>query len=90
MIDRDIVYELARKAGGVPAGGATFIAGTIDWDRFSALVAAEVGIDQWHRGFAEGQAVEREACAQVAEWEPCITHTPQRIAAAIRARGDAK
>lgn len=33
---------------------------------------------------------EREACAQVAEWEPCITHTPQRIAAAIRARGDAK
>lgn len=33
---------------------------------------------------------EREACAQVAEWEPCITHTPQRIATAIRARGDAK
>ena len=32
---------------------------------------------------------EREACAQVAEWEPCITHTPQRIAAAIRARSGA-
>ena len=31
---------------------------------------------------------EREACAYVAEWEPCITHTPQRIAAAIRARGN--
>ena len=32
-------------------------------------------------------AAEREACAQIAEWEPCITHTPQRIAEAIRARG---
>lgn len=33
---------------------------------------------------------EREACAKVAEWEPCVTHTPQRIAAAIRARGGVK
>lgn len=32
--------------------------------------------------------IEREACAHVAEWEPCITHAPQRIAAAIRARGN--
>ena len=35
-------------------------------------------------------AAEREACAQVAEWEPCMTHSPQRIAAAIRARGETK
>ena len=39
-------------------------------ERFAALVAS----------------AEREACAQVAEWEPCLTHTPHRIAAAIRAR----
>jgi hypothetical protein len=32
--------------------------------------------------------VEREACAKVAEWEPCMTDTPKRIAAAIRARGN--
>ncbi len=32
-------------------------------------------------------AAEREACAKVAEWEPCMTNTPKRIAAAIRARG---
>lgn len=30
---------------------------------------------------------EREACAKVAEMEPCLTHTPQRIADAIRTRG---
>jgi hypothetical protein len=35
------------------------------------------------------RADEREACAKVAEWEPCMTDTPKRIAAAIRARGQA-
>ena len=40
-------------------------------EKFAALVAA----------------AEREACAKVAEWEPCITCTPKRVAAAIRARG---
>ncbi len=33
-------------------------------------------------------ADEREACAKVAEWEPCMTDTPKRIAAAIRARAN--
>jgi hypothetical protein len=33
-------------------------------------------------------ADEREACAKVAEWEPCMTDTPKRIAEAIRARGN--
>jgi len=36
------------------------------------------------------RADEREACAKVAEWEPCMTDTPKRIAAAIRARGETK
>ena len=34
----------------------------------------------------EAVEAEREACAKVAEWEPCMTNTPKRIAAAIRAR----
>jgi len=38
---------------------------------------------------ADAIADEREACAKVAEWEPCMTDTPKRIAAAIRARGNA-
>jgi hypothetical protein len=42
-------------------------------ERFASLVAS----------------AEREACAKVAEWEPCMADTPQRIAAAIRARGQA-
>jgi hypothetical protein len=36
----------------------------------------------------EAVEAEREACAKVAEWEPCMTDTPKRIAAAIRARGN--
>ena len=57
----------------------------------------ECGIEVWLSGergvqtlerFAElVRADEREACAKVAEWEPCMTDTPKRIAAAIRARG---
>ena len=34
----------------------------------------------------EAMETEREACAQIAEWEPCMTNTPERIAAAIRNR----
>ena len=36
----------------------------------------------------EAVEAEREACAKVAEWEPCMTDTPKRIAEAIRARGN--
>ena len=46
---RDELIKLARRAGGVPAGVGTFIAGTINWEHFAALVAA----------------AEREACAKV-------------------------
>lgn len=35
----------------------------------------------------QAQAEERDACAKVAEWEPCMTDTPHKIASAIRARG---
>lgn len=44
---------------------------------------------RWIEAAKLSNAAEREACAKVAEWEPCMTNTPQRIAAAIRARGQA-
>lgn len=37
----------------------------------------------------EAMEREREACAQVAEWTPCLTSAPDRIASAIRARSSA-
>ena len=43
----------------------------------------------WIEAHYDDAEKEREACAQIAEWEPCITYTPQRVAAAIRARGQA-
>ncbi len=59
---------------------------------FEALVRADERNRTWtqehwteyERSIA---AAEREACAKVAEWEPCMTDTPKRIAIAIRARG---
>jgi hypothetical protein len=61
---------------------------------FEALVRADereefqrwfVGVITQHEQLI---LAEREACAKVAEWEPCMTDTPKRIAAAIRARGN--
>ena len=52
--------------------------------------SAKVFIDWVAQSFAERlkeeRKAEREACAKVAEWEPCMTDAPKRIAAAIRAR----
>ena len=79
------IFRLALQAGFKEGDLSLF---PILLMKFSDLVAAEVGIAQWHRGYAEGQSVERAACAQIAEMEPCMTHTPQRIAAAIRARSE--
>lgn len=69
---RDTIIKLAREAKVFIPRGLQEAVAIQELERFAALVAA----------------VEREACAQVAEWEPCVTHTPQRIAAAIRARGN--
>ena len=64
--------------------------------RFAALVASaereRIESRPWGAGkewIARAVEAEREACAKVAEWEPCMADTPQRIAAAIRARGQA-
>lgn len=40
--------------------------------------------------YAAGAAAEREECAKLADWEPCLTDTSRRIADAIRARGEVK
>ena len=72
---RDEIIKLARRAGGVPAGVGTFIAGTINWEHFAALVAA----------------AEREACAKVCEARYMGDNNREdmearRCSAAIRAR----
>lgn len=68
MIDRDTTIRLAREVGAVSEviamgrhSGILFTPHELE--HFAALVAAEVGIAQWHRGYAEGQSVEREQCA---------------------------
>ena len=52
--------------------------------------SAKVFVDWIARSFSgrleEERKAERETCAKVAEWEPCMTDAPKRIAAAIRAR----
>lgn len=84
---KDEIVKLAREAG-MPSLSLIDI-GYLE--HFAALVAAEVGIAQWKRGYAEGQAAEREACAQV-----CDAHHRQYdlseldwCAKAIRARSQA-
>lgn len=74
---REDVIRMAREAEIIDFRDASddpHVAQMVEFlERFAALVAA----------------AEREACAQVAEWTPCLTSAPDRIAAAIRARGQA-
>ena len=70
---RDDVIRMAREAG-FPSMSIDNISDT-DYarlSRFASLVAAD----------------EREACAQIAESEPCLTYAPQRIALHIRTRNN--
>jgi hypothetical protein len=71
-----------------------FMGNTDSLKAFEALVRADereefqrwfVGVITQHEQLI---LAEREACAKVAEWEPCMTDTPKRIAAAIRNRGN--
>ena len=69
---RDDIIHMAREAGfeELFEHSDDWVCFTEEIERFAALVAAH----------------EREACAKLAEWEPCLTDTSHRIAAAIRAR----
>ena len=87
MTKEDII-KLAREAGLVygsdekPLGSVT---------RFAALVAEHERKKRhaaWHEGFEAGRKAERDFCAAVAEWTPDAMGTAQKIAAAIRARGE--
>jgi hypothetical protein len=77
---QDEIIEMAKQAGwkdmkdyDSEMNESFFIGKFTDLKTFANLVAQH----------------EREACAKAAEWEPCMADTPQRIAAAIRARGQA-
>jgi hypothetical protein len=70
---QDEIIEMARQAGGVPAGDGCLIAGTVNLRKFAKLVAAK----------------EREACAKVcdglaSDWYE--KHHPLECARKIRAR----
>ncbi len=61
-------------------------------ERFAAIVAEHERKKRhaaWHEGFEAGRNAERNFCAAVAEWTPDVMGTAQKIAAAIRARGQA-
>lgn len=86
---RDEIIKMAREAGGVPAGGGTFIAGTIDWERFAALVAAaeREACSNHYLGIMRGAiAEEREACAHIAD-QMTQNSFLGAVGKAIRARG---
>jgi hypothetical protein len=88
----DKTIDMAREAGFADEKGTIHAAYQLK--AFEALVRADERNRTWtQEDWTEYEcsiaAAEREACAKVAEWEPCMTNTPQRIAAAIRARGQA-
>ena len=73
-MNRDDIIRMAREAGLTLRGHYDEPGSTPqELERFAALVAA----------------AEREACAQIADAEASIEGIAQRIAAAIRARGNA-
>lgn len=70
---RDEIIRMALEADPFGVDGRLYAMSQLTpetLERFAELVAA----------------AEREACAKVAEWQPCESRTPQRIADAIRAR----
>ena len=79
MFKRDDIIRMAREAGDlfVTQFGVAASA-TPEWlERF------------FRAAYAAGAAAEREACAQIADAEASIEGIAQRIAVAIRARGNA-
>lgn len=94
MKSEDII-RMAREAWGNSDPSVGSPAWVYTMERFAALVAkrAVSNIDpaswmSWQEGYAAGAAAEREACAQIADAEASIEGIAQRVAAAIRARGN--
>jgi len=94
---QDEIIEMAKQANaGMLHGGGYSLFGTDAIEAFAKLVAQHerkrIESRPWgacKECMALAVEGEREACAKVAEWEPCMTDTPHRIASAIRARGQA-
>ena len=96
-MDRETIIKLAREAGFSTGKRSDHIYGfdrdgdyTEELEDFAKLVAEHAikSAPDYKMGYADGVAAEREACAKVAEWTPDAIGTSQKIAAAIRARGN--
>lgn len=88
MIDRNKTFDLMREAKFNSEDHYAIVEMLL---HFANLVAAEVGIAQYQRGYEEGKAFEREACANIVEnanTPDCGGWTAQGIADTIRARGN--
>jgi len=87
-MDREDIIKMAREAGLAYGSDEKPLGSVI---RFAALVAEYERKKRhaaWHEGFEVGRNAERNFCAAVAEWTPDAFGTAQKIAAAIRARGE--
>lgn len=91
---REGIIELARDIGlRMSVQGSYFFIGFDDLGRLLDAHAAVVLGDNppramaWQDGCAFGRMAEREACAQEADAHASVEGIAQRIAAAIRARG---
>ena len=92
-MNREDIIRMALEAG-IPVGITGGNPSAVQIERFAALVAAAAIKDapDYKMGYADGAAVEREACAKVceAEWSNVAERMyGEECAAAIRARGQA-
>jgi flagellar biosynthesis/type III secretory pathway protein FliH len=85
-MNRDDVVRMAREVW-----GQTAVLPFAELERFAALVA-DAARGDYHEGFEEGYkagaVLERHFCADIADQHASVEGIAQRIAAAIRARGE--
>jgi hypothetical protein len=93
-MDRETIIKLAREAGLIDfrdALSSHYVQAVLDnLEHFAKLVAEHVikSAPDYKMGYADGVAVEREACAKVVEDWDSDSLDPRDGAAAIRARGN--
>ena len=100
-MNREDIIRMAREAE-FPAANYPALVSDNDWEaleRFAELVRKDYSFTHaqlWLKRFDDAVRAEREACAKVAAKTVCDIHLPTgikiygtRVAAAIRARGNA-
>ncbi len=96
-MDNKEIIRMAREAGWpIESGDELPDTGSMNLERFAALVAAHAKSEQinlaYQQGYEEGSAHEREACAKVCDKYAEESSNPmnfaENCAAAIRARGN--